>query len=108
MQRTNSEYGSPYLATHHFPFPFFPFSNITPERVLLFFNICTVDFIQKFNKSVTFLLSILAVLLNFANKNLTKLLCLSERHDITELIHGFEQIERLSDSLIQPLNESVE
>ncbi len=26
MQRTNSEYGSPYLATHHFPFPFpFPF-----------------------------------------------------------------------------------
>ncbi len=22
MQRTNSEYGSPYLATHHFPFPF--------------------------------------------------------------------------------------
>ncbi len=25
MQRTNSEYGSPYLATHHFPFPFFSF-----------------------------------------------------------------------------------
>ncbi len=26
MQRTNSEYGSPYLATHHFPFPFpFPY-----------------------------------------------------------------------------------
>ncbi len=25
MQRTNSEYGSPYLATHHFPFPFSPF-----------------------------------------------------------------------------------
>ncbi len=22
MQRTNSEYGSPYLATHHFPLPF--------------------------------------------------------------------------------------
>ncbi len=22
MQRTNSEYGSPYLATHHFPFLF--------------------------------------------------------------------------------------
>ncbi len=32
MQRTNSEYGSPYLATHHFPFPFFSF----PFFLLLF------------------------------------------------------------------------
>ncbi len=35
MQRTNSEYGSPYLATHHFPFPF-PFLWLTVNLHHLF------------------------------------------------------------------------
>ncbi len=53
MQRTDSEYGSPYLATHHFPFPY-----IHTQVYLKQLEYCEkIDFFCNISKSEVFIYS---------------------------------------------------
>ncbi len=81
MQRTNSEYGSPYLATHHFPFPL----SLSPFWPCIDSNTTDTFKSQKGSKDIIKIIHVTSVVLFY---EATRILCAQNKTKITTLFNN--------------------